>query len=510
MLLEVLLVGATAGWNGPRLDKSNEIAAICLGARQQSGVGADKRPRVLEGHCTFEGAAERFTLALDGKCRFRQVVDGPLPDTIGFDGQRAWRLNWSGVPHYADFGDPIDREMAALVISGAWAERGVPLRLTKLEAGAGDIVLNVEATVAKMNATLTLDRSSMRPRSLAYTGDAGQEVWHFGEYRRFGGRSFPTSITDEAGAQTDVYAVDACAQGSSSGRTYSMPSPSPTTTNLDREMEATVNLKRIGSYMFVRPKIDGQDVGWFFLDTGADVLCVDPALARRLGMRPLGRQATSGMVAFLTMEIWRAKEFSLGPISIANPTFCEFDLSQLAKVFRIDIQGVCGYDCLSRGIMDIDPTVSKLNIYARADPILPGNVKWVPIRFNCQIPCVPCSFEGNHTGLFSLDTGSGSTVDFFSPTVARLGMVAARGTKEARTGGAGGAADSLSGNIDYFEIGGHRFANPEVGLQTTDKGMCACPYLDGNVGMGFMSHFRLILDYRNRRVAFVEQPEKTQ
>jgi len=130
-------------------------------------------------------------------------------------------------------------------------------------------------------------------------------------------------------------------------------------------------------------------------------------------------------------------------------------------------------------------------------------VNWTRMRFHSNVPLVECGFAPDHTGLFTIDTGSNSTVDFCTPTVSRYRMLEGRKTESAGTMGAGGTAESLSGSLEWFDMCGLRFDNPTVIFQKSKVGTLADPLRDGNVGMGFMMSSRIVLDYSNYRIAFV-------
>ena len=61
------------------------------------------------------------------------------------------------------------------------------------------------------------------------------------------------------------------------------------------------------------------------------------------------------------------------------------------------------------------------------------------------------------------------------------------------------------GSVDWFEFAGHRFDHPNVVFALSRQGPLADEYLEGNIGIDFLKPFRLVLDYQNRRVAFVSR-----
>ncbi len=307
---------------------------------------------------------------------------------------------------------------------------------------------------------------------------------------------------------TDSYNIDEVKPVSINPSLFAMPAPDLADTSYDFSIGNDIEVKRMMGYMFVHPLINGKDVGWFFLDTGADVMCIDPKVSAAANFKKLGVDTTAGVVAVVKLPIVRGTTFQLGPVTIKNPTFYDFDMSPFQVFKSIQITGICGYDFLARAILDIDPASSKIKVYQPTKADLPSEINWEAAAFNGDTPCIDCSFEGDHRGVFSLDTGSTSTVDLFSPIVSKLGLLNGRSTQSAGTGGAGGSTESKMATLAYFEIGGHRFEKPTVGLQITKQGVFASPYLAGNVGMGFLAQFRLVLDYPDSRIGFIDLTHK--
>jgi len=281
----------------------------------------------------------------------------------------------------------------------------------------------------------------------------------------------------------------------------------------DKTVNDRVEIKRLYGYLFVRPKVDGQDIGWFFLDTGADSLCIDPEYARKLNLTSVGADIVSGAVGVLHMDICRASTFQLGPITIKAPILYEFDLAAISKALDLPISGVCGYDFISRAMLELDPQSDVMRVLrpgsASMAADLPSRPKWTRIAFNSNIPTLQCRFAANHEGYFDLDTGSGSTIDFCAPAVEKFHLLSNANNTKASTGGAGGTAESRQGNIDWFELGRARIKSPQVGFQLTKVGTFASPYYIGNIGMGLMGRYHMLIDYTSERIAFIPATRTT-
>jgi len=484
--------------NGPSLAAILEKSAKASGAQDRSAYDC-------HGACLSHGAREEFRFAFDG-VNFYNAAKGPLDDIAGFDGKGCWIENWAGMPHYVGLLPKDSNELLAWVISGEWALPECPLTRTLTERHANEVEVNLQPKDGATSATLTIDTDSMLPKKLKYWTDSGDEVWEFSDYKNFGGRTLPRRSTHVMSHTTDWYEIEDAKPSKLAAKDFSLPKPDLSDTTYDASHGNEVEIKRIFGYIFVRPQINGKDVGWFFLDTGADVMCIDPKVAQEDGFAKLGTDTTAGVVAVVKLGVVRGQSFQLGPVTIKNPTFYAFDMTPF-QAFGIKVSGICGYDFLARTVLDIDPKGLKMAIYEPAKAPEIQDAQWENLTFNGDTPCIQCGFEGDRHGVFSLDTGSSSTVDLFSPIVAKLGLLRGRETTSVNTGGAGGSAVSHTGTISYFEVGGHRFDKPTVGLQVTKQGVFASPYLAGNVGMGFLGHFKLVFDYQRSRIGFIE-PDK--
>lgn len=314
----------------------------------------------------------------------------------------------------------------------------------------------------------------------------------------------PTKAVRDSGANHEEIEFESGIHVLRSQTDYGMPEPDATRFAYDTSVDSKVEVKHMFGYLFIHPLIDGKDEGWFFLDTGAEVMVIDPTVAKAHSMTVVGHESVSGVVSSVMADFYQGQEFKVGPATLKKPNYMSLDMTEFSKALGIKLAGICGYDFISRVCLDIDPKLNTIGVIEPSKVALPGFGVWTPFDFEGSVPSLFCEFEGARKGQFSLDTGSSSTVDFFSPTVARYQLLKDRKTVGSRTGGAGGSAASQVGTIEYFTLGTKRFEKPRVVFQSTDKGAFASPYRDGNIGMGFMGKFRMILDYKNSRLSFLE------
>jgi hypothetical protein len=454
----------------------------------------------VKGAVKTRGVQEQFETTFDSAFRFRDTLSGPLPQEDGFDGSTCWAVNASKIPHNLILQDRDVNRILAWTWYGDWTRKDVPLEMKM----TGPDTLTLRPKDGLVVATMQVDSATGLPKALSYWTSSGDEVYTFVGYKPFNGRMFPTQITHQVGKQVDVTNISDASPVSADERVFRMPKPEMSDTTFLEGVDPRVEVKSINKHLFVHPLVDGQDIGWFFLDTGADVMAIDPGAAKKLNMVELGRETTAGVVAVTELGMSRAKSFQLGPVKISNPMFYQFDLAAYSKAFNdLPLAGICGYDYLARTTVDLDRSRTFLTVTKPGGTILPKGAHWTSIDFDEATPCIKCRFEGEYEGYFNLDTGSSSTVDFCTPAVEKYGLLRTRQTTSSHTGGAGGVSASREGNIAWFELAGHRFQNPSVGLQITKQGEYASPYLTGNIGNGFLGAFRLVFDYQNQRIAFV-------
>ncbi|MDF1839000.1 MAG: aspartyl protease family protein, partial [Planctomycetota bacterium] len=271
-----------------------------------------------------------------------------------------------------------------------------------------------------------------------------------------------------------------------------------------------VRVRRSASgHMLVRPKLMGQEPGWFLVDTGTGVNCLDTAVANSLpGFLPekanSGREiSVVGLGGSVQSRIVKGGEFALGAMRTKGMEWVALDLAELQEVVGVKLAGVLGGDFFERAVVEIDLLNGTLVLH-ESQSFDASRLPWRPLRFDGTTPCVRARFAPKHEGWFRLDTGSDDTVTFHSPWVRKLRMVdKATQLIPMRLKGIGGEIRAVRGRIKWFELMGQRFTKPKVTMVERATGPLANPDLYGNIGVGFFVGQRLILDYPGHRVALI-------
>lgn len=472
-------------------------------SRVSAAVGARARDEhvLLQGAADYCGTPHRFRFSFDGANAFVHEVRGPLGETIGSDGSRCWLVDRTGAPRRLSFEDADKWRAIADLVSDRWLDDPRDLATT---ADADRIRV---AFPSGMIEEIRIDPDSFLPTQASFELHSGPVVVTTSDWRLAGARRHPFRFRITEGGLTDSFEVEQGAGTADASAPCAMPAlarPSDYTFDADAAGEIEVRLSPI-HLLLVHPLVDGEDVGWFALDTGAEVLCIDPAVADRLQMPKVGRMPLTGVGGTVTSAFRRAKELELGPLTLHHPLFSELDLTPLMPLLKEKVAGIVGYDYLYRATVEIDVSEPVVRVFDPATYRLRGG-EWKEIRYSTGNPTVQASFEGDRTGWFMLDTGDPSNVSFFTRYVDEEHLLEGRATSAASSGGVGGAIAARSGEVAWFELGGHRFEHLGALFARATSGSFTTRGLAGSIGQNLMQPFTVVYDFGGARVAFVAKP----
>lgn len=502
---------------------SDDVARDRVLGRIREALGIEplqqhKRGIVLEGAATQNGREGPYRLQFTpGGREFARRIEGGIVEAVSFNGKVGWGLDWSGRPWRLELGDLEVAQMAVWVQSGQWLGTGIPLdiRLAPSAADQGPVALELEIRGGRLRAELLVDRTTWRPSLLRHRPQGSVESWEFRDYKPALGGIVPHTVVHHLGEHVDTYMVQSVreatvAEGTSRAE---LTAPRPDDTRFDSAIAAEVPLKRTPTgHVLVRPKVNGRDVGWFILDTGCGLgMLIAPGAAAGLELASAGELEIHGAGKASKGVLKTASTFSLGPITIARPVLTEIPqetVELLSKSFGIEVAGVCGFDLFSRAVVEFDKKGDRVTIHDPASYKLPAG-RWENLVLHQKIPCVNCRFEGNHEGLFRLDTGaahgSRPLVLFHAPAVVSLDLLKDREVVAAQTAGAGGQFDARIGSLKEFVLGGRRFADVTAVFALAVEGALTDVYTLGTFGGELLTPFTIVFDYSHQRIAFIDR-----
>jgi len=255
-------------------------------------------------------------------------------------------------------------------------------------------------------------------------------------------------------------------------------------------------------HIFVQTRVNGSEPLWFILDTGASVTVLNTSTAQELGMdlegKIEGRGAGEGSVeANLIPDV----TFEMPGVTISDQTAVGIPFDNLEPLMGRRLDGVFGYDMISRFVVEIDYENEKLNLYGRGDYQYKGNGARVPMHIEGGSPYVTGTvtmIDGKQVEAeFLVDTGAAMALGFAKPFTEKHDLLESVPDKFLFAGGfgVGGESKSYIGRIKSLELGGLSFVNPVAGFSQDKKGAGADPNRAGLLGGEILKRCTVVFDY---------------
>lgn len=458
----------------------------------------------MEGQCRRLGIDSRFTILFDRSGRIVETIDGPLGVRTGFDGRTAWSVDWNGMPRPLELKDAESLITVRSVWTGVWTQPDRPVDVGLDAAAPSSHHRVIRPKRGRLEARLAIGASTRLAEILTMEASDGESKWELSDYRSVAGLRLPYRVRHDTMGEEELFEVTrAEALTAFPDGAFRMPTARPRDTEFRSADSPVIEVRRTRSgHLLVQPMIDGQDVGWFILDSGAGSMVITPQAAEQTGMKPVGRVLLVGVGGKVATQFRTGGSFELGPMRVRGFKFIEADLGFLSAAFGVPIGGICGYDFFARAIVRIDVDKPAVSLYDPAEFRLPS-ARWDEVVYHGRNIAVRCKFEGGRSALFRIDTGAQGTLAFHVPAVREYKLLEGRETSAAQLGGVGGTLAAKRGRLKTFEIGGHSFRDALVEFAITPRGAFNDPYTAGNVGTAFLSPFELVFDLPNKRMAFV-------
>ncbi|MCB8932630.1 MAG: retropepsin-like domain-containing protein [Fimbriimonadaceae bacterium] len=460
------------------------------------------------GKATYFGEESSYSGIFTPSGDFVETVAGNLGNAHGFDGKVAWEADWTGATRSLALRDRELLFSSVAIQTGRWLGKESPFDISLPKEPDGDATVELELRFRGgiHKTRITVDRATWLPVSESYESNAGESVTTFSDWRPTIAGKVPFRIENSEGGLTNVIRIERVEPTPTFVRNpFASLGWKALDTTFDTAVPAAVEVKRaFTGHILVHPLLDGKDVGWFILDSGAGSMVVDPKVADEVGMPKVGKVPVVGIGGVLMGSFRQSKTFALGPATIRDLKFIEIDLAQLSGIFRTKIAGIAGYDVFRRAIVELGLKDNRLELH---DPVSFRLAKgaWQPLILDGKHPIVQATYEGDRKGFFRLDTGASGTLTFGGDLASKLAE--GRPTKPIMLGGVGGMMNAKVGTIEYFDLAGHRFEKPEVTFMTDKRNALANEFLDGNIGQDLLLPFTMVFDYGDQRIAFVQESD---
>jgi len=243
----------------------------------------------------------------------------------------------------------------------------------------------------------------------------------------------------------------------------------------------------------------------FLFDTGASVSVIDPQSARALGLRAKGKlnlDATGGSVQ---SGLIGPVSLSLSGVTVFKQTLATIDLDAFAPLFGYKIDGIIGHDFINNFVVEIDYAAGLMSLYETGSYKYAGTGEAIPIELIEKTPFVRVRIGLNGReqieGKFEVDSGATGILNLNTPFVNKHKMLETLTTHaQSKLGGAGGSAEAVKAHVPSVGLGSLVVKNPLVVFAQGTEGSESSAEYDGELGAGFFSRFKTILDYSRSQI----------
>lgn len=531
MLRRALLIGAVTivACKSTERGQPNYRAAAppSAAAATLTAVGADAKPIVDAWANAVGGAAtiERLgawrakgTLTkggVTGTIEVLQAATGARKEIVelGFlreeriyDGNRGWLVDRNREVR-ALAGFELD-DQRANAFSGVWAPI-VTTRVTGTVDKQGEQLVLTPKDGNRPD-TVSFDPQTKLPTTLVRRDGEKQRTTTWSDYKPVDGVQMPHTIREDNGNPNDAVTIQwtEIKRAELDATLFERPADRPADVALALPaIEVPIEVV-YGGLIFMQVRINDQPMS-FVLDTGAEATVINASRLPKLGLKGLGKFATGAgggdvEIAYVNGVTTKVGDDNTGEVVVKDQIVAAVLLDALEAPLRRKLDGILGYDFISRFVLEIDYKKQTLRLFDRTSYQHKGSGKPQPMTLEDSTPFIDASIDvpgtGKVSGRFVLDTGCLCDVQLFTPFVDRHDLLAAfpEAKQAGYSAGAGGATNQVSVAIPSLTIGDRMIEKPKADMSRDTHGAGADPESAGLIGSIALGRFVLALDYKRQ------------
>ena len=280
----------------------------------------------------------------------------------------------------------------------------------------------------------------------------------------------------------------------------------PKRASFDSTAPHALEVKRTTTgHLLVKVNLNGQDAGWWILDTGAGMSCIEKEFAEQMNLPDAGAITAKGMGGEKQTKLRTFDSLKLGGLHLEDGKLLELNLKPYGFLMGagVQINGIVGHDCFMNGVFDIDLANAVVSVHdPKTFKLAPSQGQWTSVKTVGRTPAVEGTIEGSEPGMFTLDTGSNEGLLVHSRTVERLKLLENRKTGTGMFGGVGGAKAVKTGRLKSVTVGGCEMSDVSAAFAQAKDGASASDEVLATVGLKFLSNFRMVINQSTDQIAF--------
>lgn len=439
------------------------------------------------GTMTHGGLSGTFEKWETSRGERRVAIGGVDSSETVFDGTRGWL---------------VDRNHYVRALAGPELEE---------ELAFSDLLEHPALATTTHGKKLTITRDAHHVVSIARQSAEKIRAMKLSDYRTVDGVDVPFAMEDGTGDPADVLTVriDRVEIDAAPPAFVRPPDPKPDWTLAP---DTVLPLEMYRNLPTTQVSVNGKPPLTFIVDTGAEVTVVNMSRVAQLGLVTVGAGSIGGGGGEVGFAYVQDVGLTMPGVALQHQTIAAVPLDAMEPLFGHPIDGILGYDFLSRFVVELDYANKKLVLHDPATYRAPN--AGVPITLEDSTPHADATITAGALaplhGHFTVDTGYAGEVSLNSPFVAAHELLKAVGKAlEPPAGsamGVGGETRSLVGRLASVQIGGLTVPRPITDFGQDQVGADADVESQGLLGSSLLRRFVVTFDYRHEKMYLVPGP----
>lgn len=121
-----------------------------------------------------------------------------------------------------------------------------------------------------------------------------------------------------------------------------------------------IPVERGQNFLFTKVRINGQDAGYFLVDTGSNYITVDTGVADSLKLPDKGPLSSFGVGEGQKTHVREIRSFSIGDASLTKDLILSRDLGHFSRLYGLKFSGILEPDLWKQSPFTIDRQASTI------------------------------------------------------------------------------------------------------------------------------------------------------
>src|SRR5580698_7627560 len=429
----------------------------------------------------------------------------PLGGGSGWDGNESWTLDQSGLVMVD--GSVLGRSSAVSqayfsnydLWTPGYGGATVAWGGSKSEKGKSYDVLTVTPPKSSLPIDVYFDRATHLPGKVVQAAGPMVTTITMADFKPVDGLMIPYRVDTSTNTGNSTSFTARSVAGNPPGGAFHLAAPksSPHDFSIaDGATQASVPIQVSEGHVYLDVMLNGKGPFHFIFDSGGANV-IDPAVATELGVASGGSTQVGGVGSATAASSFAViKRLQVGKAVVTNQVFIVLPLKSLGAAHGMPMEGVIGYEVLSRFVTTFAYGNKKVVFHKPGSYTPPTGASVVPITQYGTQPQFACSIDSVPTTC-TLDTGARNAISLFTPFVeAHPSVVPARLTALGVNGfGVGGLTPGRLGRVQTLSFGGLTLRDLVGDYTTQTEGGLAVPFIGANVGGAVWKRFTMTLDY---------------